>query len=222
MLGNQKGWFMLTVIDSQLHGLNQRGVTMIELAVTMGIIAILAALAAPNMSVWIQNTKIRTAAEAIQNGLQLTRAQAVQRNRNVRFQLTSTVDASCALSVANSNWVISLDDPTGLCDSAFINEAFDVSDATNNPAPRIIQRRSETEGSRNVVVAADQSAIEFNAIGRITPVPAATINVNITNPTGGTCVADGGTMRCLRVTVSTGGQVRMCDPSVVNTDPRGC
>ena len=213
---------MLTVLDSQGYESGQRGVTMIELAVTMGIVAILAALAAPNMSAWIQNTKIRTGAEAIQNGLQLARAQAVQRNRNIRFQLTSTVDASCALSTTNSNWVVSLDDPTGSCDSAFINEAFDVNDTTNNPAPRIIQRRAEAEGSRNVVVATDQSAIEFNAMGRITPVPAATISINITNPTGGSCAADGGTMRCLRVTVSTGGQVRMCDPSVASTDPRGC
>lgn len=213
---------MLTVLDSQVCKSSQRGVTMVELAVTMGIVAILAALAAPNMSAWIQNTKIRTGAEAIQNGLQLARAQAVQRNRNIRFQLTSSVDASCALSTTNSNWVVSLDNPTGSCNSAFINEAFDVSDTTNNPAPRIIQRRSEAEGSRNVVVAADQSAIEFNAMGRITPVPAATININITNPTGGTCAADGGTVRCLRVTVSTGGQVRMCDPSVASTDPRGC
>jgi hypothetical protein len=29
-------------------------------------------------------------------------------------------------------------------------------------------------------------------------------------------------MRCLRVEVGIGGQVRMCDPSLASTDPKGC
>jgi type IV fimbrial biogenesis protein FimT len=178
----------------------QRGVTMIELVVVVAIIAILAAIAIPSFSTWIQNSQIRNSAEAIQNGLQLTRNEAVRRNTLVSFWLTTTADATCALSTAGPNWVISFDNPASLCANAFINEAFPVSDAVNNPAPRIIQMRSASEGS---------------------PVPAADININITNPTGGACAA-AGKMRCLRVVVSPNGQVRMCDPSLANTDPRGC
>ncbi len=205
-----------------LRGDKQRGVTLLELAVVMAIIAILAALSAPGMGAWLQNAQIRTATEAIQNGLQLARAQAVQRNRDTRFQLTSTLDASCVLSTTSSNWVVSFDNPAGSCNSAFINDAFAVTDTTNNPGPRIIQRRAQAEGSRNATVAADQAAITFNAMGRVVPAPAAAISINISNPTGGTCAAEGGTMRCLRVAVSPGGQVRMCDPSLASSDPRGC
>jgi len=200
---------------------SQHGFSLIELIVGVMIIGILFAMGAPILSSWVQNIQIRTAAEAIQNGLQLARGEAVHRNELVRFQLTTTVDNTCALSTTNSNWVVSFDDPTGLCANAKLNEAFPVSDAVNNPAPRIIQVRPGTEGSRNAVVAADQSTIIFNGLGRVTPVPASSVNINVTNPTGGACVP-AGVMRCLRVVVTTGGQIRMCNPSLPNTNPQGC
>ena len=197
-----------------------RGMSLIELMVGIAIVAILFTLAAPSFSTWIQNTHIRTAAEAIQNGLMLTRAEAVQRNTQVRFQLTDTLDDSCALSTSGTNWVVSLDDPAGACASA-------PSDTT---APRIIQTRAGAEGSKNALVAAGQSAIIFNGLGRQSPVPPqvtpVAVNIDISNPIGGACAADvtPGPMRCLRVAVSTLGQVRMCDPAFAFSDasPQGC
>ncbi len=195
--------------------------SLIELMVGIAITAILFTLAAPGFSLWIQGTHIRTAAEAVQNGLMLARGEAVRRNSSVRFQLTDTLDNTCALSTTGTNWVVSLSDPAGLCASAPPDPAD-----PNPPAPAIIQARAGAEGSRNALVAADQSAVVFNGLGRVTPVPAGNININITNPIGGACVTDPspGPMRCLRIVVSTGGQVRMCDPAFVfsNTNPQGC
>lgn len=198
--------------------------TLIELMVGIAIVAMLLMLAAPSLTTWIQGTHIRTAAEAIQNGLTLARGEAVRRNTTVRFQLTSTLDSSCALSMSGTNWVVSLDDPSGLCDSA----APDSADP-NPPAPRIIQKRAGAEGSRNALVASTQFSVVFNGLGRVTP--PANISIDITNPTGGACIptlpavpAAGQTMRCLRVVVSPGGEVRMCDPAFVfsTTNPQGC
>ena len=76
----------------------------------------LLAAAAPSFSDWIRNTRIRTAAEAFQNGLQLARAEAVRRNAWVRFQITDTVTAACVLSSTGTNWLVSLNDVTGKCD----------------------------------------------------------------------------------------------------------
>lgn len=183
---------------------------MIELMVTVIIVGILAAVGAPALTSWLQNAQIRTAAEAIQNGLQLARAEAVHRNSLVRFQLVDFLTNACALSTTSSNWVVSQDDPTGTCASA-------PSDTT---PPRIIQMRSSAEGSRNAVVAADQSTLIFNGLGRATNV-AGTVNINVSNPTGGACTP-AGPMRCLNVTVTTGGQIRMCNPALPSTNPQGC
>ena len=192
--------------------------SLIELMVGIAILAMLLTFAAPSLSAWIQGTHIRTAAEAVQNGLMLARAEAVQRNSKVCFQLTSTLDGSAALSTSGTNWVVSLDEPTGACDSA-------PSDLT---AARIVQTRPGTEGSRNALVAAGQSVFTFNGLGRrVTPaVASGDISIDISNPVGGACVADTtpGPMHCLRIVVTTGGQVRMCDPPFVfsNTYPQGC
>jgi type IV fimbrial biogenesis protein FimT len=203
---------------------SQYGVSLIELLLGVVIFGILIAAGAPSFNAWIQSTQIRTATESVQNGLQLARAEAVRHNAQVRFQLTTTADNTCALSTTSSNWVVSFDDPSGKCANAHLNDAFPVSDTTKNPAPRIIQLRSQAEGSSNAVVAAGQSTITFNGLGRrVTPSPAAgTVNIDITNPTGGAC-ASTGPMRCLRVTISIGGQVRMCDPALSSSsDPQGC
>lgn len=200
----------------------QRGMSLIEIAVGLVLLAILIVSGAPSFSTWLQNSKIRTTAEAIQNGLQLARAEAVRRNALIRFQLTSTLDANCALSTAAANWIVSFDNPSDLCGNAYINEAFPISDAVNNPAPRIIQKRPAAEGSAGVTVAAGQSVIVFNGLGRVTPM-VARVDIDISNTSGGaTCVEAGGNMRCLRLQVTGGGQIRLCDPVLAGTDPQGC
>jgi type IV fimbrial biogenesis protein FimT len=192
---------------------NESGLTLIEVMITIVIFASLLGLAAPSFSTWIQIGHVRTAAEGILNGLQLARATAVQRNATVNFQLVTTLTAACAVSTAGPSWVVSRDDPTGACTTA----------PSETTAPRIVQSRSGSEGSRNAVIAADQASIGFNGLGRrINAGSANNVNINVTNTTGGTCVAAGGDVRCLRVMVSSSGQVRMCDPSVASTDTRGC
>jgi type IV fimbrial biogenesis protein FimT len=191
-----------------------RGFTLVELMVGIAVLAILMMVATPNFGVWMQNSQIRTAAEAIQNGVHLARAEAVRRNTPVIFQMTTSLDNSCALSTGGRNWVVSLDSAVGACGAA------PSADLAAPVAPRVIQARAGTDGSRNAVIAADQSSITFNGLGRVTP--AGNININISNPTGGTCAALGGPMRCMRVVVGAAGQVRLCDPRFASTDPQGC
>ena len=194
-----------------------RGFTLIELVVVLAVLAILLAAGASNFSVWITNSRIRATAESIQNGLQMARAEAVRRNTPIRFQFVDNLTSTCVLSTTASNWIVSFDNPAGDCDAAPLNERFLVSDTTNNPAPRIIQSRAATEGSRNIVIAAGQSSIVFNGLGQAN----APVTINVSPVSGaGTCTSQ----RCLRVTVSAGGQVRMCDPSldVAGGDTQRC
>ena len=188
----------------------ERGFTVVELLVGIGLIAALMFIAIPSFTAWLQSTQIRTAADAFQNGLQLARAEAVRRNAPVIFQLTSTLDNTCVLSTAGPNWVVSLDSAAGSCG------ALPTADNPVPTAPRIVQTRSSNDGSRNAVVAANVSSITFNGLGR--PLLAATMQVDIRNPTGGAC-SPTGQMRCMRLLVSASGQVRSCDPALPITTP---
>lgn len=64
------------------------GVTLIEVLVTLTVLAILLMVGLPAYKDWLQNTQIRTAAESVLNGLQLARGEAVKRNALVTFALS--------------------------------------------------------------------------------------------------------------------------------------
>jgi len=188
------------------------GFTLIEVMITLAVLSLLLMLGLPGMGTWLQNTQIRASAEATQAGLHVARAEALRRNAPVRFQLVDTLAAGCALAANGTNWVVSLADTTGSCDAV-------ESDAA---APQILQKRSGAEGSPNATVnATGGSSAVFNGLGRVSGAGAIT-QIDVRNPTGGNC-QPAGPMRCLRLLVTNGGQVRMCDPAVMdNTDPRFC
>ncbi|MBL8367701.1 MAG: GspH/FimT family pseudopilin [Candidatus Accumulibacter sp.] len=190
-----------------------RGFSLIELIVGMAILGILMSLGIPAFSDWMRNARVRTTAESALNGLQLARAEAVRRNTTVGFYLVDTTTGACALSTAGPNWIVSVDSPVGQCN-------VDPSDAT---APRIIQlRRGAESGGAATTVAAGQSSVVFNGLGRPTPLPGGNIAINFTSAAGEACAAAGGPVRCLRVEVSIGGQIRMCDPALPAGDAQAC
>jgi type IV fimbrial biogenesis protein FimT len=87
LLDQGKGWHVL--IANHRHN---SGFTLIELMITIALLGILSFFAIPSYRTWIQNTQIRGGAEAILNGIQLARAEAVQRNTNTQFVLGSKAD----------------------------------------------------------------------------------------------------------------------------------
>ncbi len=193
----------------------ERGVTLIELMVGLAIVALVLFVAVPSFGIFLQNSQIRNAASSVLDGLQLARNEAIRRNAPVQFEFVTDLTAACVPSTTSLAWVVSQADPAGACDVA----------PSETVAPQIIQSRSATEGTGNARanVPSGGPTVVFNGLGRVQG--ASFLEVDISN-TSGTCVdADptNGTMRCMHIIVTTGGEARMCDPKVSDaTDPRKC
>lgn len=174
--------------------------------ITVAIVALLLALAVPSYQQWIANVRIRTTAEAIQNGLMLAKGEAVKRNTKVQFVLTSgdPVAAnvnSITASASGTAWMVRVYQPGGTYTSA-----------------DYVQGRNKAEGSQNVAVTAGQSTVIFTGIGGLSPIPAASIAFDVSRSGG-----DANVDRVLRVTVAPGGAIRVCDPKLsLSTSPLGC
>lgn len=82
----------------------ERGATLIELIIGLAIIGILLWASAQTFRVWIVNTQIRNAAEALQNGLQVARNEAIRSNTNVEFR-TGTDTAWSVVTVRSNTTV---------------------------------------------------------------------------------------------------------------------
>lgn len=199
-----------------------RGVTLIELAVALTVLALLMFAVLPSVGVWIRNTQVRNTASSIYSGLQVARNEAIRRNATIRFSLVSLTDSrvmnnTCALSSTGVSWVVSVRDPTSQCQYIPSNVAADAND------PMIVDKNAGGQGGRNVVTCAnlgDGSAaadtVVFNGFGRVenaTPIGI----IDITNETLSN------DYRRFRIEVSPGGALRMCDLAVTaTTDARFC
>ncbi|WP_422012584.1 pilus assembly FimT family protein [Roseateles sp.] len=197
-----------------------RGVSLIELMVVVTITGIALAMAIPTFGNWIAGVRIRSTAEALQAGLQYAKSEATSRNTQVRFQLTTTLDANCTLSTSGTNWVVDAVDADTTTDSVAGQCDLAPSDTT---APSILMKRANEVG--NVSVLGSDSAVVFNGLGRqavaAPATSAATVSIDITSPAGA-CAASGGPITCLRLLVSPAGQVRMCNPNMASGDPQAC
>lgn len=187
----------------------QAGFTLIELMVTVTIMSILMALAFPSMAAWMRNSKVRTVADALQNGLRTAQTDALRRSRQVVFSLTNSTNPKASLSaVANgSNWSINT-----------------VKLLSTDSTAEFVEGGVLTSVGSGVQITGP-AAICFSSLGRLTTNSA-------TGVSGGNCASASATTyavtldgadRPLRVTVTVGGQVRMCDPNKsIATRPDGC
>jgi len=200
-----------------------RGFTLVEIMITLAVLAFLMFIGLPAMGEFLQATQIRTAAESVTHGMQLARAEAVRRNSPVRFQFVSTLADDCVITASGPHWIVSRNDPTGACEQAEVTDFLEPNDTS---IPQIVQKRSNTDGSPNATFAATDdgaasTTVVFNTLGRVSN-GTGIDSVNVENPTG-TCKASGGNLRCLRIVVSTGGDIRLCDPAItIVGDTRRC
>jgi len=198
----------------------RRGFTLVELMISIALLAVLMALAAPSFSIWIRNTQVRTMSEALANGVRLAQTEAVRRNRQVVFFLTNAQPGLAATAAENGvNWVI-----------RWIPMPGDTVTATAPANEPFVQGGAISDVAGGVGITGP-AAICFNAQGRRVAATAATTGVanavctvDADEPLAAYALERAGGSRALRVTVSLGGQVRMCDPArTLSADsPDGC
>lgn len=199
----------------------QRGFTLVELAIILLIIGVLAMLGAPAFSRWLANARVRVVAESLQNDLRLAQAEAVRRNRQVAVILTDNDPAASTLAAATSarNW--------SLRALPLLNSTEGVNSTAGTTT--FIRGNAQTTSS-DVQIRSDASAICYNSVGRLaasTESIADASDATCTQPASATpgyfrvqnTVGD----RPLWVEVHLGGKVRMCDPNRLLPDqPEGC
>lgn len=196
---------------------SQRGVSLIEVAVAMTVMAMLLLAVAPEVGKWIRSTRIRSTAESLQNGIQKARMEAIRRNTSVSFWLVSqtsrgVIDDGCALSSTSASWVVSINTPAGKC----------ASDPGDTADPRLIEKFAAGDVGATVAVSAratagggPASSVTFDGFGRVTGAGIQQIDINN--------VVAGNDYRRLGIEITTGGNVRLCEPAITAADdPRKC
>ncbi len=192
----------MSSVISNPQSAKSTGFSLVELMIAVAVLSIVMSIAFPSFNAMIKNSQIRTAAESVQNGIQLARAEAVKRNASVQFDLRGT----------NSTWTICTQPTTpGACPTT--------DDATT------IQSRSAKDGSSSsiTVVTTNAAPFVFNSLGAMTsPVPASNGLLAVTLGIS-TSVLSAAEARNMRVLISTGGSIKMCDLKLArDSNPRAC
>jgi type IV fimbrial biogenesis protein FimT len=176
----------------------QRAFSLIEMLVGLVVISLLLGLGIPSFRSWVINSQIRDGAEAILNGIQVARANAIQQNRLVVFDLTAQNGATPA------SWWVRLD-----------------SNVNSGPD---IQAWTGAEGAKNTTVtAAGGTRVSFNGLGQ--RVSNSDGSPMLTQVDVASSTSSSAEVRALRIVVSASGSPKMCDPDPVLVsagDPRAC
>lgn len=161
----------------------RHGFTMIEMMISISIVAILIALAVPSFKIMLANAQIRTAGQGLLDGMQLARVQAIRLNERVIF----TKDTQ-------SGWTVKVESaPLVIVQSRVFTEGSSAALVTVTPS------------------AATQ--MTFDGLGRVktnTDLSSTLTQLDISVPITLIAAADA---RPLRITTNSGGAIRLCDPN---------
>lgn len=199
----------------------QRGITMIEVMVTIAVIAIVVAIGVPGLSAWMQNTQVKATAESVLTGLQLARGEAVRQNARTRFQLAYPNGTGCN---GMGCWTIATDSLTA--PGTFPNQVQSAGAQESGTNARLGVSTATLAASNCCATAIAAGTgmstnplpgIVFNAFGQVVTDASVTriTRIDVSNPSAPDA-------RRLVIMISSSGMARLCDPSFSSSNSRGC
>lgn len=186
MLGKKKGRGMLKLRSYM------RGVSLIELVISLAVVGLLMTAAIPALTKWVQNSQIRTVTESVLSGIQFAKVEAIKRNQQVEIVFDADFHA----------WNINLVTPQtllrrqeGLAEYSSITivpDAQNTDRLTFSGLGRILQTNPSDASQRFNLLSVDNSHMTQTESDD------------------------------LSIRISDAGAVRMCNPNKVAPDPRAC
>jgi type IV fimbrial biogenesis protein FimT len=181
------------------------GFTLIELLTTIAIVAIIMTMGVPYMGDWVRRAGVRTAAESIQNGIRMAQQEAIRRNVPVEFVLMDSMPTTAnaptaAISAATTGW------------KAWVVRV--VSDGTYVQGDNISANAADAAFTSS---AAASNGLRFSGFGQVRDKSDAALSASAVYRVANSSVSE---VRC--VVVTPGASVKMCDPAMSASDPRGC
>lgn len=163
------------------------GFTLIELLVTMSVLAVMSAIALPSFQQFMAENRAQGKAVELAAALKTAQTEALRRNREVVFTLTSSVDPSSTLagSTTGKSWA---------------SVTLPLANSSDASTPTVINVGGFTENAADVALKATSAGICF--------LPDGTIKANTaTGVTTGNCSVDASTGANVRVYASKGEKV---------------
>lgn len=183
------------------------GFSLVELMVVVAVLAVVMALGIPSFAEWIANSRIRTAASSILNGLQLARSEAIRTNARVQFQLTGLT----------GGWQIAREavDGTGQPQRCIFAGGASVQSHPAPPSNALLVVSPFSDTAANTATVANLFIFGPNGWQGCTDIqPQQFFALGLDT----TAISEGN--RNLRIAVLRGGGVRLCDPHA--SDTRAC
>jgi type IV fimbrial biogenesis protein FimT len=182
--------------------------------VTLTVMGVMLTLAIPGFGNWIQNSRVRSVAEELQNALRLAQAEAVNRNRTVMLVRTAAAPVrNASPSTTGTNWYVQV-----------LPLPSEVGDATFDAAAFVQGGSFSTQSGAGV---SGSALYCFNSVGRVIASSSTGVGVDCATPAdaatpGEFNVSLSGSNRAMRVELFLGGRVRMCDPLATTGQPNVC
>jgi type IV fimbrial biogenesis protein FimT len=181
------------------------------------------------------NQRVRAAAEAMAGMLQRARVEAIQRNQDVEFvtfdRVINTADNTFAGAIAavggGDNWMLRTKNSSGNYFAIVSRSSAETSPEDASVRNSAVDGNNVRQSSTRIRMTSTTSNVTFNALGGASNIGGTAvfdfIRYNPNNDLAYQCAQTSGPIRCLRVTLSSAGQVRICDPAVsASTDTRKC